>query len=144
MDMRRYYEFAFVIILIGLMSLLLMRSLEATRVEVEEAIVQSEVAAIRIGLVEAVAHREGFGGELPKSKNPLDWVSVRPANYVGELDVAPENRSVWYFDRPAGELVFRFRDGHRARFRFSRELGSEHSMAVLAGVGLSRLEDQRE
>jgi hypothetical protein len=102
------------------------------------------VAAIRIALMEIVAHRETRGGQLPKSKNPLDWVSIRPANYVGELDGVPAGKSVWYFDRRAGELVFRFRDGHRARFRFSRDSGSEHSVAVLAGVGLSRLEDQRD
>lgn len=142
--MRRYYEFAFVVTLIGLMSLFLMRSLEATRVEVEEATVQSEVAALRIALVERVAHREVFGGELPKSRNPLDWVSTRPANYVGELDMVPESKSVWYFDRRTEELVFRFRDGHKARFRFSREVGVERASAVLAGVGLSRLDDQSE
>lgn len=144
MSMRRYYEFAFVVILTGVLSLFLMRSLEATRVEMEEAVVQSEAAAIRIGLVEVVAHREVFGGELPKSRNPLDWVSTRPANYVGELDSVPESKSVWYFDRHAEELVFRFRDGHRARFRFSRESRGEQSRAVLVGVGLSRLEDQSE
>lgn len=142
--MRRYYEFAIVIVLIGSLSLFLMRSLEATRLEVEEAIVQSEVAAIRIALIEVVAHREVHGGQLPKSRNPLDWVSVRPESYIGTLDSVPTRTSVWYFDRPAGELVFRFRDGHRARFRFSRDLGREHSVAVLAGVGLSRLEDQRD
>lgn len=144
MVMRRYYEFAFVVVLIGGLSLFLMHSLEAARLEVEEAIVQSEVAAIRIGLIEVVAHRETHGGELPKSRNPLDWVSVRPENYIGELDAVPARTSVWYFDRPAGELVFRFRDGHRARFRFSRNMGSEYSVAVLAGVGLARLEDQRD
>lgn len=144
MAMRRYYEFAFVVILIGLMSLFLLRALESTRVEVEESQVQSEVANIRIGLLEVVAHREGFGGSLPKSQNPLDWVSIKPANYIGELDGVPESKSVWYFDRKTEELVFRFRDGHRARFRFSRELATERSGAVLAGVGLSRLDDQRD
>lgn len=144
MSMRRYYEFAFVVILIGLMSLFLMRAIESTRGEVEESLVQSEVANIRIALVEVVAHRESFGGSLPKSRNPLDWISAKPANYVGELDGVPERKSVWYFDRKAEELVFRFRDGHRARFRFSREIATERSAAVLAGVGLSRLDDQRE
>ena len=144
MSMRRYYEFAFVVILIGLMSLFLMRAIEATRVEVEESLVQSEVANNRIALVEVVAHRESFGGNLPKSRNPLDWISAKPANYLGELDGVPERKSVWYFDRKAEELVFRFRDGHRARFRLSRDGNVESPRAVVAGVGLLRLEDQRE
>ena len=110
----------------------------------EEASVQSEVSAIRIGLMEVVAHRETFGGSLPKSDNPLEWVAARPANYVGEVEVVPDSKAVWYYDRRAKELVYRFRDGHRARFRLSRDGNVDSPRAVVAGVGLLRLEDQRE
>lgn len=142
--MRRYYEFAVVVVLISVLALLLMRALEHARGDMEETIVQSEAAALRVGLIEVVAHRETFGGELPKSRNPVDWVSTPPANYVGELDGMPDGKSVWYFDRRAGELVFLFRDGRRARFRLSRDASVDSQRAVVAGVGLLRLEDRRE
>lgn len=142
--MRRYYEFAVVVLLIGILALVLLKALGRTSNEMEEASVQSEVSAIRIGLMEVVAHRETFGGSLPKSDNPLDWVATRPASYVGEVDGVPDSKAVWYFDRRAKELVYRFRDGHRARFRLSRDGNVESPRAVVAGVGLLRLEDQRE
>lgn len=142
--MRRYYEFAIVVILIGILALVLLAALGRTGNEMEEAGVQAEVATIRLGLIEVVAHRETFGGSLPKSDNPLDWVATRPAGYLGEVDGVPESKAVWYFDRKARELVYRFRDGHRARFRLSRDGNVESSRAVVASVGLLRLEDQRE
>ena len=142
--MRRYYEFAVVVILIGIIALVLLKALGRTGSEMEEAGVQAEVAAIRMGLIEVVAHRETFGGSLPKSDNPIDWVASKPASYVGELEGMPDSTSVWYFDRRARELVYRFRDGHRARFRLSRDGNVDSPKAVVAGVGLLRLEDQRE
>jgi hypothetical protein len=137
--MRRYYEFAVVVVLISILALVL---LGRTSNEVEEASVQSEVSAIRIGLMEVVAHRETFGGSLPKSDNPVDWVAARPARYLGEVDGMPDSKVVWYFDRKTRELVYRFRDGHKARFRLSRDGNVESPRAVIAGVGLLRLEDQ--
>lgn len=142
--MRRYYEFAIVVILIGILALVLLAALGRTGNDMEEAGVQAEAATIRLGLIEVVAHRETFGGSLPKSDNPLDWVANRPANYLGEVDGVPDSTSVWYFDRKTRELVYRFRDGHRARFRLSRDGNVESPRAVVASVGLLRLEDQRE
>lgn len=142
--MRRYYEFAVVVVLISILALVLMWALDRARGGMEESIVQSEAASIRMGLIEVVAHREAFGGELPKSSNPVDWVVTKPANYVGEFDSVPDSRSVWYFDRRANELVFLFRDGRRARFRISRDVNVDSERAVVAGVGLLRLEDRRE
>ena len=142
--MRRYYEFAIVVILISVLALVLLGALGRTSNEMEEAGVQAEVATIRMGLIEVVAHRETFGGTLPKSDNPLDWVVTRPASYLGEVDGMPDSTVVWYFDRRTRELVYRFRDGHRARFRLSRDGNVESPRAVVASVGLLRLEDQRE
>lgn len=142
--MRRYYEFAVAVTLIGLLALVLLQALWQTGGDMEEAGVQGDVAAIRMGLIEVVAHRETFGGSFPTSDNPVDWVAARPANYLGEVDGVPEGKSVWYFDRRARELVYRFRDGHRARFRLSRDGNVDSPRAVVAGVGLLRLEDQRE
>jgi len=142
--MRRYYEFAIVVLLISVLALVLLKALGRAGSEMEEASVQADAAAIRVGLMEVVAHRETFGGSLPKSENPVDWVANRPANYLGAVDGVPDGKSVWYFDQGAKELVYRFRDGHRARFRLSRDGNVDSPRAVVSGVGLLRLEDQAE
>ncbi len=142
--MRRYYEFAIAITLIGAMSLLLLRALDSARDDMEEAIVQSEAANLRLGLVEALVHREAFGGNLPQSKNPVDWVANKPANYLGEFDVVPDARSSWYFDRRTGELAYRFHDGRLARFRLSRGGGDVDGRIVISGISLQRLDKRRE
>ena len=142
--MRRYFEFAVVVVLISVLALLLMQAIGRTRIDLEEAGVQAEAAVIRSELLEVLAHRETFGGRLPDSNNPLDWVPTRPRNYLGARDAMPDETSVWYFDRRRGELVYRFHDGHQARFRLSRAAGGQNARAVLAGVGLLRLDDLRE
>jgi type II secretory pathway pseudopilin PulG len=142
--MRRYYEFAVVVVVISVLALVLMNALGRAQADMEEAMVQAEAAAIRSQLLEVLAHREGFGGTLPKSDNPLDWVATVPQNYRGALDGVPEEKRIWYFDTGSGELVYRFQDGHSARFRLSREAGRTESRGVLAGVGLLRLSDKFE
>lgn len=140
--MRRYYEFAVAVIVLGILALFLMQALGRARSDMAEAGVQVEAAVIRTELLEVLAHREMYGGDLPKSDNPVDWVASKPRNYRGAFDQAPVERAVWYFDRQAGELVYRFEDGHRARFRLSREAGPTGARGVIAGVGLLRLEDR--
>lgn len=142
--MRRYFEFAVVVMFISLLALLLLQAIGRTRGDLEEAGMQAEAAAIRSELLEVLVHRETFGGSLPASNNPLDWVPSRPRNYLGVRDVVPAASSVWYYDRTANELIYRFADGHRARFRLSREAGGSNARGVLAGVGLLRLDDLRE
>jgi type II secretory pathway pseudopilin PulG len=142
--MRRYYEFAVVVVVISVLALVLMKALGRAQADMEEAMVQAEAAAIRAQLLEVLVHREGFGGSLPKSGNPPDWVSTVPPNYRGALDRAPAEKGIWYFDTAAGELVYRFQDGHSARFRLSREAGRTESRGVLAGVGLLRISDKFE
>jgi hypothetical protein len=91
--------------------------------------------------MEVVAQRQINGGSLPASDNPINWVATPPGGYLGEADGMPDGKSVWYFDRKAKELVYRFRDGHRARFRLSRNAGVESDRVVVSGVGLLRMED---
>lgn len=142
--MRRYYEFALVVILVSIMALVLLRALGSAQSDMEEAGVQAEAAAIRTQLLEAVAHRETFGGQLPASDNPMDWISARPYNYIGERGSMPLESSVWYFDKNTKILAYRFRDGHLARFRLSREAGASSLRGVVAGIGLLRLDDKYE
>lgn len=142
--MRRYYEFALVVILISVLALVLLRALGVAQKDMEEAGVQAEAAAIRTQILEAVAHRETFGGQLPPGDNPMDWISARPYNYVGERNGVPAESGVWFFDKNAKILVYRFRDGHLARFRLSRDAGSSGLRGVVSGVGLLRLDDKFE
>lgn len=142
--MRRYYEFAIAITLIGLVSLFLLASLNAARSDMEEALVQSEAASMRLELAEAVVHRLASNGNLPSSDNPVDWVASKPANYRGAFDTVPEERSVWYFDRQTGELVYQFYDGHHARFRLGRGGGVPDGRLLISGISLQRLDQRHE
>jgi hypothetical protein len=94
--MRRYYEFAIAVILVSVLALVLMRALGSSQRDIEEAALQVEVAAIRTQILEALAHRETFGGDLPPSDNPMVWISARPHNYIGEREGAIQESGVWY------------------------------------------------
>ena len=137
--MRRYYEFALIVVIVSILATLLLYVLNDIQGDMEEAAVQAEVASIRSQLLERVAHREAFGGRLPDSDNPLEWITNRPPNYAGALDLPPANNGVWYFDTRSRELVYRFRDGHLAQFRLSRSASRENGRGVMSGVGLLSL-----
>jgi hypothetical protein len=142
--MRRYFEFALVVVLVAGLVLLLMRELERATSDMEAAGVQTQVSAIRTQLLESVVHRETFGGRLPASDNPMDWISDRPANYVGERDDAPRETGIWFFDKNGKTLIYRFRDGHMARFRLSRNGGAGNDRGIISGITLLRLDDKTE
>lgn len=140
---RRMYELALLATVVAILAAFLLPALERTRRDFEEAAVQSEVAALRVELLDRLAHREAVGGALPGGANPAEWTAYRPQGYVGELDSAPAESGVWYFDRRAGELVYRYRAGGEARFRLTRGVaGVDVGVAApgrLAGVGLVRV-----
>ena len=142
--MRRYLEFAVVVSVIAILAATAMYALDHARGQAEESGLQMEVMAIRAQLMEVAVHRETFGGGLPSSNNPIDWIATRPANYLGVLADAPETGGRWYFHSQSGELVYRFHDGHLARFRLSREAGRSDGRGMPAGIGLLRLPDQRQ
>jgi hypothetical protein len=140
--MRRYYEFALVVVILGLISLFMLHRLNGVRDDMEEATVQSDVASMQMQLLEKIAHRETFGGSLPVSENPVDWLPSPPRSYLGGLDQAPAEASVWYFDLRQKVLVYRFRDGHSAIFRLNRNTRQGENKGVFAGVSLQRHEDR--
>ncbi len=72
--MRRYLEFALLAVMIGGLSLYLLRALESARADVEEAVVQADAAAIRISLMEIATRRAMLGGNYPDSDNPINWL----------------------------------------------------------------------
>lgn len=138
----RKYEFSVLVGIIGILALVLFGALDRIRDEFEEAAMQSEAAAIRVELLDRLAHREAVGGKLPASDNPLRWITRQPAGYVGELDTPPSQGGVWYFDRRRDELVYRFRSGGEARFRLVRGRDAANVLGGLAGVGLRRVDDE--
>jgi len=136
----RKFEFAVLVAIIGILAVILMSALERARENLEEAAVQSEAAAIRVELLEWLAHREIVGGKLPESRNPVRWIARQPENYLGELDAAPKERGVWYFDTRRQELVYRFRFTREARFRLVRGVEAASVPGSFVGVGLLRVE----
>jgi hypothetical protein len=140
--MRRYYEFSLVFIVLGLISLFVLQRLNAVRDDMEGATVQLDVVSMQMHLLETIAHRETFGGTLPASENPVDWLPSPPRSYLGGLDQGPAEVSVWYFDRRQKTLVYRFRDGHSAVFKLNRNTRQGENKGVLAGVSLQRQEDR--
>ena len=136
----RKYEFAILVAIIGILAVVLIGALDRIRERFEEAVVQTEAAAIRVELLDRLAHRESVGGKLPESRNPVRWIARQPEAYVGELDSAPSARGVWYFDRQREELVYRFRSSREARFRLVRGMEAANVQGGLAGVGLRRMD----
>ncbi len=127
--------------ILGVLATLLLDALAGMQREMETAVMQSEVAALRVELLDRLSHREVFGGVLPDSDNPVVWTGRSPDGYLGEFDRPPEQRGVWYFDRSAKLLVYRSRGGEDYRFRLARNAGRVNGPATLAGVGLVRVEN---
>ena len=147
MDRRaaRSYEFWITVAIIGLLAAVLLKSLESSQVQVEDAAMQLEVSTLRSELLEGQAHREVFGGALPASRNPVDWTGRAPPNYLGALDAAPAKGGVWFFDTRRQDLVYRYHAGREARFRLLRSESAGEGAGVpgvLGGIGLRRLDDQ--
>jgi hypothetical protein len=149
---RRKVELAVLVLIFAALVAFLLPALERARVDIEEATLQSEVAAIRVELLDRIAHRELAGGALPQSDNPLRWIDRVPNGYLGEFDArdardtrdaVPKTNGVWYFERASGELVYRYQRGNEARFRLVRGADAGAAQAKLAGVGLVRSENVR-
>lgn len=136
----RKFEFALLVGGLGVLLFVLLGVIERTREDVEESVVRAEAAALRVELLDRLAHRESVGGDLPESRNPLGWVSRRPEGYLGELETAPSSGGVWYFDRSRQQLIYRFRSGREACFVLVRGAEVANVQGGLAGIGLKRLD----
>ncbi len=90
MDRHEARQFEWpVLMAIGILAFLLLGALEELQAEFEDAAMQSEAAALRVELLDRLAHHQSVGGPLPTSPNPLDWVERRPEKYLGALDAPP-------------------------------------------------------
>lgn len=137
---RRYLEFAVVVVAIAGLGLLLLQALERARQDVETAAVQGEIGALRVELMDRLAHREIAGGSLPTSRNPVDWAGRKPEGYAGEFRQPPSGGQLWYFDLERQQLVYRYRNGREVNYRLSLHEGGAAVPGKLAGVGLIQAE----
>lgn len=86
----------------------------------ERSAMESQARAIGDALQARLAPLVVQGAELEIARlvrqNPVDFLRVPPANYLGVLKsppVASSASGLWYFDEPAGELVYGIRRGGR-------------------------------
>ena len=136
----RRYEFPALVAIAGALSLFLMNALQEMRAEFEKTTVQSEAAALRVSLLDRLAHHQSVGGPLPQSKNPVVWAGYLPGNYRGERDGPSEEAGIWYYDTRRQELIYRYRAGNEARFRLARGAETANAAGSLGGIGLLRVD----
>lgn len=139
----RGFESVMLVGLICVLIFVLLGSVDRMRESAEESVVRSEETALRIELLDRLSHRELYGGALPESANPLQWVARRPDAYIGERETMPTTGSVWYFDRLRQLLVYRFRSGRETCFRLVQQAEVANVQGSLAGVGLLRIDCDR-
>lgn len=90
--------------------------------EAEKLLVELTIMSARTGLLSEVAGRvlAGRGRDVADliGANPLRWLREPPPGYLGEFASADAGRLApgsWYFDRAAGELVYRLNLASRFR-----------------------------
>jgi type II secretory pathway pseudopilin PulG len=85
---------------------------EAERV-VAEQLVATLRTALQVRAAKAVIARGEQGLHPLADQNPMDWLSEKPANYLGEY-YAPDRAELpsgnWYFDRADRSLVYLLRN----------------------------------
>jgi len=109
----KLFEFGVVAAVLAIMATILLQRLWFYQDEAEQVAVQQVVANVRAALKIKAAQ-----GKLPgqvadltilPQQNPLDWLTEKPANYLGELE-HPSDLIVtsgnWYFDLGDHSLVY--------------------------------------
>ncbi len=110
--------------------------------QVEESMMETDVANMRWGLRELWAHRTATGQAIAGSEiddaNPLRLLDERPKNYSGESsETPPDAKAVWYFDTKAKRLVYVFNDGHQVRYRLTSTAKlNRASLGAMGGIDL--------
>ncbi|MBE0596749.1 MAG: prepilin-type N-terminal cleavage/methylation domain-containing protein [Desulfuromonadales bacterium] len=92
----------------------LLVDVERTSMEQTLGILRS---AVSLQMAGHIVRGEMAAAEAMAGTNPMNYLSELPKNYLGELD-GPDPATIeegwWYFDRQAGELVYRV--SHHAWF----------------------------
>jgi type II secretory pathway pseudopilin PulG len=102
-------ELVIVILLITLLTLVALERLLPLRARVEQTEFQVNLGSMRRALGYELARRvlDAQAESIAKlaGSNPVDLLATPPRNYRGEQTAAEPGQ--WYFDRAAGELVYR-------------------------------------
>lgn len=111
-------ELAVVAIVVALLAGALLQRLALYQEEAEKAAVARMVGTLRAALALRVAHLQASGrdAEVPAlaGQNPIEWLSERPQNYVGEyFDPVPPSipHGNWYFNRSNKSVVYLLHPG---------------------------------
>lgn len=132
------FNFAITNGIIAILIFAVLANINRAQSQVEQSMMETDVANIRWQLRELWAHRSATGQSISGSEiedaNPLRLLSEPPKNYSGEYAEAPSGaESVWYFDTQARRLVYVFSDGHQVRYRLTGT--AKHNRASLGAVG---------
>jgi hypothetical protein len=132
------YNFAIANGIIAILIFAVLSNINRAQSQVEESMMETDVANIRWQLRELWAHSNATGQSVSGSEidgaNPLRLMTERPKNYSGEYaQVPPGAESVWYFDTQAKRLVYVFRDGRQIRYRLTGT--AKLNRASLGAVG---------
>ncbi len=108
---------------ISLLGLVLLDRLLFYQEQAEKSAMEQTVTILRVALVIRIGEMRANGQESKiasiATENPMDWLSRKPVNYVGEFNGAAESlaEGAWYFDNQYRVLVYKVK--HR------RHLGGE-------------------
>ncbi len=136
------FNFAIANGIIAILVFLVLSNADRAQRQVEESMMETDVANIRWELRELWTHRNATGQSISASEiddvNPLRLVNERPKNYSGEYaETPPDAESVWYFDTKAKRLVYVFSDGHQVRYRLTGTAKlNRASLGAVGGIDL--------
>lgn len=107
------FELAVVAIIVAILAGILLQRIHAYQAQAEMVAVEHTLSVLRAALAiqQARLQVQGRAAAVDNlaGQNPMDWLSEKPGNYVGERfapaarDVQPGN---WYFDRKTHFLVY--------------------------------------
>lgn len=136
------FNFAITNGIIAILVLAVLSNIDRAQRQVEESMMETDVANIRWQLRELWAHRNATGQSISGSEiegaNPLRLLNEPPKNYSGEYAaMPPEAESVWYFDTQTRRLVYVFSDGHQIRYRLTGTAKlNRASLGAVGGIDL--------
>ncbi len=106
-------ELTVVVIIVSFLAVIAIARLLAILADAERVTMESVVGTLRSALgmavAEAIVHQDLRGLEALQGSNPMQRLAEVPPNYLVALE-HPEPTNLedgnWYFDKPAGELVY--------------------------------------
>jgi hypothetical protein len=128
--------------IIAILVFIVLSNINRAQSQVEESMMETDMANIRWELREWWVHRTATGQSIAGNEiddaNPLRLVNERPKNYSGEYAETPLGaESVWYFDTKAKRLVYVFKDGRQVHYRLTGTAKlNRASLGAMGGIDL--------